>query len=216
MCSPDLFANIHDFSVDTFDRLLSDKHCPINITINVENNNINKQRCVDTDDNIANPIVEKVKWDDKKEEDYKREFDMNKIHTLDLNVDSIMTNVVTRDGIEDISKYLNDIFLEPAKSVGMCKSINTSSKHKNTKSNKPWFNNACKNSKTNYWKHKRSLSKTSNTENITLKNLAKQHKRLIRQVKRKYDKDFNDRLKYLKTFNPGEYWRIINNGKKKG
>ena len=63
---------------------------------------------------------------------------------------------------------------------------------------------------------KRSLPKTSKNENETLKNLAKQHKKLIRQVKRKYDKAFNDKLKFLKTSNPGEYWRIINQGKKKG
>ena len=98
----------------------------------------------------------------------------------------------------------------------MCKTINQSSKQKKSKSDKPWFNNDCKISKRTYWKLKRSLPKTSNAENTTLKNLAKQHKKLIRQVKRKYDKAFNAKLKFLKTSNPGEYWCIINQAKKNG
>ena len=98
----------------------------------------------------------------------------------------------------------------------MCKSFNSSSKSKKPKGNNPWFNNACKNSKSNYWKYKKSLPKNTNlTGNATLKNLGNQHKKLIRQVKRKYDKDFNARLKIKKTSNPGEYWRIINSGKKR-
>ena len=63
---------------------------------------------------------------------------------------------------------MNNILLEPAKSVGMCKTINQSSNKKKSKSDKPWFNNDCKNSKRTYWKLKRSLPKTSNTENTTL------------------------------------------------
>ena len=99
----------------------------------------------------------------------------------------------------------------------MCKSFNPSSKAKKPEGNKPWFNNACKSSKSNYWNYKKSLPNETNiTEKAILKNLWNQHKKLIRQVKRKYDKDFNAKLKLLKTSNPGEYWRIINNGKKGG
>ena len=181
MCTPNLFANITDFSVDIFDRLLSDIHSPINITINVGNKNgdiQNSTNSTNSNDNIGKPIVDKVKWDDSREEDYKKAFDMNKINSLDLNLDTIVTNGITTDGIEEISKKLNNILLEPAKNVGMCKSFNPSSKFKKPKNNKPWFNNDCQNSKRTYWKLKRSLSKTNNTENTTLKNLAKQHKKL--------------------------------------
>ena len=216
MCTPDLFAYINDFTVDIFDRLLSDKHCPIIVTINVDNTKIVNQKPANTRDNITNPIVEKVKWDDSKKMDYKEGFDMDKIHILDSKIDTIVTNIVTSGSMEEISKSLNNILLEPAKSTGMYKLVKPSSKPKNVKNNQPWFNNACKISKKNYWKHRKALSKTAITEDITLKNLGKQHSKLIRQVKRKFDKEYNDRLKYLKTFNNSEYWRIINKGKKKG
>ena len=148
--------------------------------------------------------------------DYKEGFDMDKIHILDSKIDTIVTNIVTSGSMEEISKSLNNILLEPAKSTGMYKLVKPSSKPKNVKNNQPWFNNACKISKKNYWKHRKALSKTANTEDITLKNLGKQHSKLIRQVKRNYDKEYNNRLKYLKTSNNGEFWRIINKGKKKG
>ena len=72
MCSPNLFANITDFSIDTFDRLLSDKHSPINLTINVDITNVDKQMPNNTNVNIDSPIVNKVKWIDSKSEDYKK------------------------------------------------------------------------------------------------------------------------------------------------
>ena len=201
ICSPDLFSNIVDFSVDIFDRLLSDKHNPVTITINVDNTKIFKQNTIKTND-ITIPMVEKVKWDDSREGDYEKEFDMNKINCLDLNLDNIITNSVTQNGVEEISKKLGNIFLEPAKKVGMCKTFNPSSKFKNKKkNNNPWFNNACKISRKNYWKYRKSLPKTTNAEDTTLKHLGKQHKKLIRQVKRQYDKDYNAKLKQLKTFN---------------
>ena len=84
-------------------------------------------------DNRGSPIVEKVKWNDSREEDYEKAFDMNEINSLDLNLDNIMTNIITSDNIEEISKKLNNILLEPAKSVGMCKKSNPSSKPKKNK-----------------------------------------------------------------------------------
>ena len=52
------------------------------------------------------------------------------------------------------------------------------------------------------------------TNKSPLKNLAKQHKKLLRKEKRKHDKALNAKLRTLKSTNPGEYWRIINHGKK--
>ena len=79
MCSPNLFANITEFSIDIFDRLLSDKHCPIKLTINVDNTKVSEQMPNNTNDNSGSPIVEKVKWSDSRVEDYEKAFDINKI-----------------------------------------------------------------------------------------------------------------------------------------
>ena len=54
----------------------------------------------------------------------------------------------------------------------------------------------------------------SDANKLELKSLAKKYKRLLRQEKRKYDKELNAKLKQLKSTNPGEYWKIINQDKK--
>ena len=40
-------------------------------------------------------------------------------------------------------------------------------------------------------------------------------KKIVRKEKRKHDKEFNAKLRSLKSTNPGEYWRIMNHGRKK-
>ena len=60
------------------------------------------------------------------------------------------------------------------------------------------------------------MSKTpTNSDKTALNHLSKQHKKLIRKVKRKYDKEFNAKLKTLKSNNSKEYWNIMNQNKKK-
>ncbi|CAL4234720.1 unnamed protein product, partial [Meganyctiphanes norvegica] len=103
-----------------------------------------------------------------------------------------------------------------AKSTGMFKHVIPNTKIRKSKYNKPWFNTLCKNSKDNYKKLKKSLPDHQTDDNkAVLNKFAKKHNKLIRREKRKFDKDFNAKLKSLKASDPGEYWKIINQGKKK-
>ena len=67
---------------------------------------------------------------------------------------------------------------------------------KKQKTNKPWFNAACKNSKANYKRFKKTLpNQQSDADQTNLKNLAKKHNKLLRKEKRKYEKKLNANLK---------------------
>ena len=57
-------------------------------------------------------------------------------------------------------------------------------------------------------------TKLSEDNKAALKTLAKEHKNLIRKEKRKYYRELNKKIISLKSTNPGEYWKIINQGKK--
>ena len=46
--------------------------------------------------------------------------------------------------MDNINSDLNNIFMEPAKTTGMYKKLNTSIKNRKSKANKPWFNEHCK------------------------------------------------------------------------
>ena len=132
-----------------------------------------------------------------------------------LNLSTVNASEVTLVTIDKIALELNDIFIDPAKTTGMHKQVPVTNKPRKSKVNKPWFNTQCKNSKENYKKFKKSLPNQPNdTNKADLRSLARQHNKLLRMEKRKFDKEFNAKLKSLKSSNPGEYWKIINQGKR--
>ena len=218
ICTPDFLPYITHFSVNNFDPLYSDKHKPISVNLNLNNslhvnNNAIKQN--NEPDLSADKTYIKCQWDDSKKDDYQKNFDMNKIQNLSLKLSAVNTNDTTLSVIDNLTLDLQNIFTEPAEVTGMYKEVHSSSKPRNVNKNKPWFSALCKNSKDNYKRFKRALPEQhSDTDKSELKHLAKKHKKLLRTEKRKYDKEFNAKLKTLKSTNRGEYWRIINQGKK--
>ena len=69
---------------------------------------------------------------------------MNKIKDIIQTLSNINTNEITQDKMDNINSDLNNIFMEPAKTTGMYKKLNTSIKNRKSKANKPWFNEHCK------------------------------------------------------------------------
>ena len=136
---------------------------------------------------------------------------MDKIQTLFNNLSLVITKEVTEDTINNFSEELKSIIIEPAKATNMCKQIRINKKVQKKEPNKPWFNANCKESVKNYKILRKSIPKQNK---ILLKKLAKKHNNLLRKEKRKYDNENNEKLKLLKTSNPGAYWKIINQGKK--
>ena len=224
LCTPDLLQNITNFKVDTFDPLLSDKHCPIIVNLNFNNINSNAPPNMITTPNsndhsndqnaminLQNMIC---KWDNEKKTEYQLNTDTNKINEIINKLSSLNRNASSKEEIDDISKHLQNIVIDAAKITGMCKQRSNKIAKKN-KTNKPWFDATCKKSKQNYLKAKKSLPhEPSQNCSPRLKVLAKEHKRIIRATKRKYTNKINMVLKKMKSTNPGEYWRIINNGNK--
>ena len=213
ICSPDLLSCITDFKVDIFDPLLSDKHNPICITINTVRD---KKQPDKPSENIpeSNSSFIKCKWDKDKKDDYEKSFDMNKINNFILKLSQINPHDITHSTMDCIAKELKEILLEPANTTGMRKVVKIKSANSRQKPNKPWFNLQCKMSMKNYKRIKKRLARPP-TENevVNLKAVAKKHRTLTRKVRRKYYIDLNNKLKTLKTKNPGEYWHILNQGK---
>ena len=218
LCTPELLANITNFTVDPLDKLLSDKHKPIHITVNLAKNLPSVQTHstdhLDKDFNITEPI-KKSEWDKSKSDEYQKHFDMDKIQNMSYNLSLVNLGEITEETVNVFSGDLKNLFTDPAKATGMFKQLPISNKVKKTNSNKPWFNKLCIESKNNYKLFKKSLPKQNNDENAELIKLANKHKKLIRKEKRKYDQEFNQKLKLLKSSNPAAYWKIINKGKKK-
>ena len=214
ICTPDLLHNIKDFTIGIFDPLLSDKHSPINISINLENN-YHVNTTTTTEENSTDECIIKCKWDDSKKVEYQMSFDESKIDIIYQTLSSANNMDVSQDTIDNITNDLKEIFMEPAKTTGMYKEHRPPKVHKKRRLNKPWFNNECKLSKNNYKHLKKSLHKPPSTaEKDTQRNMAKTHKKLLRKEKRKFEKDLNAKIRTLKSTDPGKYWSIINPRKK--
>ena len=215
MCSPDLLLNVSEFCIDVFDPLLSDKHSPICVTLSIDKIELHEKET-----NVNNPQSNKIykikcEWDDDKTVEYQMNFDENKINHTFLNLSSANTNEMTQVHMDSISSDLKEILIEPAKITGMYKQIRPTTINKKNKCNKPWFNGDCKASKKNYQNFKKTIGKQPNeADKLSLKNLANNHKKVLRKVKRKFEKDFNAKIKSLRSSDPGKYWNLINPRKK--
>ena len=65
ICSPDLLHKIEDFTIGIFDPLLSDKHSPLKVSINLENNSQENSSPMADERNVEECIA-KCKWDNSK------------------------------------------------------------------------------------------------------------------------------------------------------
>ena len=77
------------------------------------------------------------------------------------------------------------------------------------------FNSICKESLKELKHFKKSLpNPLSHLNRLELKKQANKYKQVLRKEKNKYDKEFNDHLKYLKNSNSRAFWKIINRDRK--
>ena len=219
LCTPDLLSKLTDFQVDKFDPLLSDKHNPINVYLNLAKPLYSKSTAKYThisNENIIDKQHVKSKWDNQKADDFQNNFEMDKIHNISIELSSVNPREATVDTISSISDNLRDILIHPAKVTEMHKQVPSYTERKIQKPNKPWFNSLCRESKNNFKIFKKSLPNPLSDINKTkLMQHANRHKTLLRKEKCKFDKEFNEKLISLKTSNPGAYWKIINQNKKK-
>ena len=181
----DLLKHITNFTVDKFDPLLSDKHNPIILNLNLAKPSEIAQNTYVSNNNSEVPIEEpivKCKWDKSKKLDFLNNFDKNKINNISNNLSAILLNDITQTTVENISNDLSDILIEPAKKTKMYKQVRYNTNKRRRSLNKPWFNTSCKNSKNQYNKFKNSLpSKPSELDKSKLKDLAKITQKIIKK-----------------------------------
>ena len=215
ICTPDLFPYITDFRVDIFDPLLSDKHSPICITVNIVKDK-NQPSNSNQETSVSNSNVVKSTWEDKRKDEYQKSFDMGKVDSYILKLSQVNPYDITHDSLDCLANDFKYILHGPAETTGMLKETKVRANNRRRNTNKKWFNEQCKISKKGYKMFKKHMNKPPNqAEQADLRTLATKHRKLTRKVRRNYLKDLNIKLKTLKSKNPGEFWRILNQGKKR-
>ena len=79
---------------------------------------------------------------------------------------------------------------------------------------KPWFNQACKERRKQFFQAKAVYCKDKTDVNRNAKHIAsRNYKKEINKQHKLYFKDFVNKLRNMKSKNPKDYWKIINESK---
>ena len=206
--SANLMKYIHDFSVLNFCSMLSDAHCPLCVVFNCIN--------VENIDNRNNTVEsEKIKkWDIDKSNIFLENIDPDRIANLtrtlnDANPDTYNENFIN-NSVETLCKIITDA---AADTFGTF--VPKRNKYQNS-NNKPWFNRDCKEARQKYRKSKRIYRRNKNTEARQDMNLkAKQYKKIMNKFIREHKNKMKEKNDKLKSNNPREFWKIINDNQRK-
>ena len=231
LVSDTLLPIIADFEIDTFDKCLSDVHCPINLcfktpdVVNYPENNIdddllNAKHA--NEENELNVGVEpssssissthlQFKWDKEKSKEFTKCFESLDLNNLKRDL-LALEDSVSQANIDEFCRTLCDVFIDNAKEAKACIMVTNNQKHNGNqkkKVSKPWFDRECRNRRADYYKVKNQLKRIVGSEK-ELKSEGKKYSKFVKAKANKFHKDFNKKLRNLKSCNPKEYWSILN------
>lgn len=215
LLSTELFPYACDFEVGTFDKCLSDKHCPIILKLSVKTEF--KENTIRPPPTYCNSMASEfqgihINWNNQKKDQYPNSFDQSKISELEQKLESLPHTLVTQEAMDEVINELNDIYLNPAEKTGMVKRRKRKQYIRpKPKCEKAWFTQECIKERGIYIKLKNRYSKlkTPDSRNAYAEGF-KRYKKFINKAKRQFDADLHKKLRNLKTVNPKEYWDILN------
>ncbi len=223
-----LFQNIVDFNVDILDTTLSDKHCPISLTLSKQSTeNASAQPSASPalpskPDEITGNIKKdfKAKWDSDKQSQFKESFHIEQIRVILSKIIEKHSKDLTQPDIDSLTNKINCVYKEAGSTVGMVKvleNINvnfTMKKFKMKTPDQPWFTKECaKGRKLLYSaKHKHRKLKSGASE-ARVKFVSSKYKSEICKSRHAYNKKNHKKLRNFKSTNPKDYWAILNNDK---
>ena len=197
-----------DFDIDMFDQCLSDVHCPMRFVLKFNNSLANKDLLVVNQSPNDTSYYTVVEWSRDKIPDYVAQISEETVQHLCTNL-SIVSQNVTQEGIDTLCSELNKTMLNAANVAGISKKVkNTMNKAKEKSASLPWFNKDCIQARQNYLKVKNRLKRKGNKSMANKE--TKKYKKFIKSQERLYYVELNKKIRYLRSNNAKEYWKLIN------
>ena len=212
LCSPELFSQIHDFEVKEFRMEFSDAHCPISVSICMENEGDPEHMEETASDTVKMPI--KARWLENNKQNFINNLSENDIEEVNTEMEGILTNIkeTSLESVEQLVEKVNNILLKSANESGMIKKIQPKKKDKK-KSCKPWFNENCIEKRREFFTAKKRYHQNKTIERQNdLKRASKAYKKELNKQYRIYHKNLHHKLRTLKSSNSKTYWKILNGG----
>ena len=151
----------------------------------------------------------KTRWKKERKVDYANAYSDINLKYMNDKLDSLDIVNLCQSDLDSVIDELNNLLIEPAKVIGICKPAFNSDKHvkhgtnTSTSNDKPWFNKECETQRKEYLKTKRRLKSLKTDEaKLELKNKSRDYKRFIRRILRNYNKILHESLCESKSNNP--------------
>jgi hypothetical protein len=159
-------------------------------------------------------VQETIKlWDSNRKENFIEHFDILKVVEIENKLDGIISEGnIDQSAVDDIITNINCLFSNCSKeSFGIIQKRTNKTK---PKFKQEWFNRSCTNMRNLYHKTRRAYNryKTNNLKSA-LKEISKQYKNTLTITRNRYNSLKAEKLRHLKTKDPKQYWKIINNNK---
>ena len=128
-------------------------------------------------------------------------------------LDQLLVNHCEQGTINDMNERMCEIFSSAAGECNMNKNMSTKKKRSGksgSNNNKKWFHKGCHSKKKDFHsaRNKFRFCKSMNNSDA-LRATAREYKKSIRNAVWKYEKNFNRKLRSLKSSNPSEFWKLI-------
>ena len=151
-------------------------------------------------------------------DEFVNKLDSSMILDLEHELDQLLINHCEQGTINDMNERMCEILSSAAGECNMNKNMSTKkrSNKSGANNNKKWFDKDCHIKKKDFHsaKNKFGFCKSKNNYDA-LRGTAREYTKAIRNAVRKYEKNFNRKLRSLRSSNPREFWKLIctNDGK---
>ena len=207
--SGNFIQHVHNFSVLDFCNMLSDAHCPLCVTFNCKT----IYQHDDNDDTHINESEKIKKWDVEKSRIFVDKIDSSRISDLITTLENVNPNNcdinLINESVENLCKIITDAAADTFGTFDPKRKKKIDSRHK------PWFNRSCKEARKKYRKSIRNYKQNKSiiTKSEMNKN-AKEYKRIMNKYINEHKNIMKEKIDNLKSNNPREFWKIINDNKK--
>ena len=202
ICSPVLITKAAHFYVHDFDNLFSDKHCIVELVLEGSTVGCHKREPA-THNSTQESVQLEVfgKWDSERKAEYADNIVQGNVENLLQNWDDMT--------IDEISDKISETLLDSARKTFPTKL--SKNNHGRSTKKAAWFSQECRNKRKLYLKaKKRNNICKSEVSREDLKIKSKAYKKEIAIARRDFSRRFNDDLRKMKTKNPKQYWKLIN------
>ena len=216
IASPEFLPKVSNFHVDIFDKLLSDKHNPICLSLKFKDLVKSRPTAVPESDRpipLNARTVIKNNWDRSTKSEYKEAYNESEVDNLaSMLNDAEVSDLTDQTVIDELAASICQAFINPALKTGLAKHKKGSHKlpSKMKQQMKPWFGKDCQKLRSEYFKVKNRYRKLKTQKaKVELRSKCSSYKKVIRKAKRDFTREFQENLRNLKKSNSTEYWKLL-------